>query len=151
MTTFSVKAQVTAAGIEPVDTVRMARHKVALKPGELIRITFEPWHDKRSDEAFRLFHVYVGRYAKKQLLDMYWAKHQLKRLWGVTVRYNPENFKLPTRGGKFIELDGEIHFHITTLEYRKGEMNYLIEGARQSCIDVGADIEDLEEKDDSSI
>ena len=143
MTTFSVKARVTTAGIEPVDTERMARHKEALKPGELIRITFGPWQDKRSGEAFRLFHAYMNRYARAAGYNQYHAKEELKRLYGVTIRFS-EGFKPPKRGGRFVEMHGEIHFHVSTLEYKKGEMVRLIEGTRDACLDVGADIEDLE-------
>lgn len=147
MTSFTVKAQVTSAGIEPLDRDRLARYKEALKPGEFVRITFEPWEDKRSGEAFRLFHAYMNRYAAAQGYNQYDAKEELKRLFGVTIRIidvaafiiNP-----PKRSGRFVELHSEIHFHISTKEYTKSEMSRLLDGTIQACYDVGADIEGME-------
>ena len=143
VTSFTVKAQVTSAGIEPLDRERLARYKEALKPGEFVRITFEPWEDKRSGEAFRLFHAYMNRYAVATGYNQYHAKEELKRLFGVTLRY-VQVFIPPKRSGRFVELHGETHFHISTTEYTKSEMSRLLDGTIQACYDVGADIEGME-------
>ena len=111
--------------------------------GTTFRMEVFPWK-KRRDARMRRFFMYRDKYAETNNYDKEHAKEELKRGYGVTEPWEPASPMLSTRTGRFIEMHGEIHFHVSLNDYTGEEMETLNRGARQACIDIGADIEDIE-------
>ena len=139
------QAKITKGQIEILDKGSLDTFKKSRRDGDRLRFTFETWQDKRSEEAHRYFHALRDAYSAIQLIVKPYAKIELKYLWGVYVQYN-DDFIPPIWSGRFAEYPAGgawIYFFKSILVYTVKEMNLIIEGTIKSCIDVGADIEEL--------
>ena len=139
------QAKITKGQIEILDKDSLDIFKKSRRDGDRLRYIFETWQDKRSEEAHRYFHALRDAYSAIQLIAKPYAKIELKYLWGVYVQYN-DDFIPPIWSGRFAEYPAGgawIYFFKSILVYTVKEMNLIIEGTIKSCIDVGADIEEL--------
>ena len=144
-----IKSKYTDKTITPVDTSQTILYRAfvdALKDDDLLWVTYEHYGDVRREEQINFFWVVRDRYANGLLMDKEIVRRQIERRWGVTVPFfDLSTFTPPSRGGRFIEMDGEIHFHISTKEYTKAELSRMIDGTLNECIENSIDIEDLME------
>ncbi len=139
------QAKITKGQIEILDKDSLDTFKKSRRDGDRLRYIFETWQDKRSEEAHRYFHALRDAYSAVQLLVKPYTKIELKYFWGVYVQYN-DDFTPPSWSGRFAEYPAGgawIYFFKSILVYTVKEMNLIIEGTIKSCIDVGADIEEL--------
>ncbi len=139
------QAKITKGQIEILDKDSLDTFKKSRREGDRLRYIFETWQDKRSEEAHRYFHALRDAYSAVQLFAKPYAKIELKYFWGVYVQYN-DDFTPPPWSGRFAEYPAGgawIYFFKSILVYTVKEMNLIIEGTIKSCIDVGADIEEL--------
>ncbi len=141
------QAKITKGQIEILDKDSLDTFKKSRRDGDRLRFIFETWQDKRSEEAHRYFHVLRDSYAAAQFITKPYAKIELKYLWGIYLQYS-NDFIPPLWPGRFAQYPAggstaRIYFFKSILVYTVKEMNLIIEGTIKSCIDVGADIEEL--------
>ena len=141
------QAVMTKGKIQIIDKGSLDIFKKSRRDGDRLRYIFETWQDKRSEEAHRYFHALRDAYSAVQLFAKPYAKIELKYFWGIYVQYS-EGFIPPIWSGRFAQYPAggstaRIYFFKSILVYTVKEMNLIIEGTIKSCIDVGADIEEL--------
>lgn len=139
-----IKALYLKGKISPVDTsqvILLRDFRDGLKDGAVLWITYENYGSARREEHINFFWVCRDRYANGLLLDKEIARRQIERRWGVTYPWPLS--EPPTRQGTFIEMDGEIHFHVSTKELFVTELSRMIDGTIEQCKDNSIDVEDL--------
>lgn len=128
--------------IKPDDPRALARYKNSLTDGVRLQMIIEPLPNKRSKQAFNLFHALVGAYSKEQGVDREKAKIDFKLQHGVV--FPIEHGLTSKRHGQVVEtIDGKFLFAISTNEYSVSEMYTLIRGTVNECLDAQTDIGDI--------
>jgi len=127
--------------IVPEDKEGLARYRNTLTDGAKLQITLEPLPNKRSKQAFNLFHALVSAYCKDQGTDREQTKMAFKMEHGVVLPV--EHGLTSKRHGQVVEARGKFYFVISTNEYSVPEMYNLIRGTMNECMDAQTDIADI--------
>lgn len=132
----------TGGKLIPEDKESFDAYKKQLSEADRLRLTLEPYSEKRSEKAFRLFHELRDRYSTECNVDKEAAKIAFKLAHGVVVPIQ-HNFACE-REGQVVELpSGKFVFLVSTNAYTVEEMNRLVKGTIAECLDAQVDIDDL--------
>ena len=141
-----IKCMIRDGVLHPVEPMQIREFCMGQKEGTFIEMKLSVWESGRSENASRYFHKLRDRYAGAMGYTREYAKAELKYKWGEFLGYAPDygkDFKVPKWAGKFVEMYGAILFMKSTAEYTTKQMNLLIEGTINSCIENSIEIDDL--------
>jgi len=100
----------------------------------------QPIEEYRSERSTNLFNALIDVFCKTQGLDKSYYRDLFKVRHGVTHSITERGVdSLPNRQGKFLELAEtfELHWIVSTNAYTQTEMNQLIDGTINDCVEAG--------------
>ena len=141
-----IQCIIKGEALHPKDRDKLLDFCAGLADGTAIEMKLSLWESGRSENASRYFHKLRDRYAGAMGYTREYGKAELKYKWGEWLGYAVEYgkvFEVPKWAGKFVEIYGAVIFMKSTAEYTTKEINLLIEGTVNSCIENSIDIDDL--------
>ena len=137
-------ADFTDKGIEIRDKGKLVLFKKLHRAGDPCTVTFDDDILTDRQKQSRLFHALMNRYAAAQNTKAWWAKIELKYLYGEHVAYGPAFTPPNWTAARFVQMptgypDPWVYFKSVTI-YTKTEWSRLIDGTIQACIEAGAEI-----------
>ena len=105
-----------------------------------VSIHIQPVELYRSELSIGLFNALNDIYAKVQGIDKPYSRNMFKARHEMAFDVLEEGVDgLPKRPGSFFEFHHDLHlyFIVSTNDYSQAEMNSLIEGTINDCVDAG--------------
>lgn len=125
--TVIIKCALHDGHIEPLEPEKIKKFKIKHVEGEMFDMILDDGRSNQGHPLFLKFHALRDEYADATGYDNEYAKQELKHMYGVIIPYSP-GFTPPARGGKFVEIYGEIEFQVSTREYTTEELMRLVDG-----------------------